>query len=113
MQEKIDGARLPYRTDWERAAQWSYQDEKNLHWQEWGFISADETEYQRKQREAAQSKVRELDRRIVTGKITMLDAMVIVREELRNTRSPSKRPVYAAWLKEKEELVHAAAVTGS
>lgn len=106
----LDGEKLPYRTDWERAARWSYQDEKNLHWQEWGFISADETEYQRDQRHKAETKVQQLDKRIKAGKITLLDAVAIIREELRNTRSPSKRPVYAVWLKEKEELVHAAGV---
>ena len=104
--------------DWERAARWSYQDEKNLHWQEWGFISADETEYQRDQRHKAETKVQQLDKRINKGKIALLDAVAIIREELRNTRSPSKAtkrdagavPVYQRWLKEKEELVHAAAI---
>lgn len=104
--------------DWERAAQWSYQDEKSLHWKEWGFISANETEYQRDQRHKAETKVQQLDNRITRGKITLLDAVAIIREELRNTRNPSKAtkrdagavPVYAVWLKEKEELVHAASV---
>ena len=84
--------------DWVRASQWSYQDEKEIHWKEWGFVSADETEYQRSKREEAEKRVAALDKRIARDKISEQSAIVIVTELLRVTRSPSKQPVYRAWL---------------
>lgn len=102
MKEKVDGSRMPYRTDWEEAAQWSYAKEKALHWREWGFIRVDETDYQKTRRIEAEKRICELDRRIVVGSISQHDAVVLVKELLRVTRSPSKRPVYLKWLEGKE-----------
>jgi hypothetical protein len=74
---------------------------KRTKWQEWGYASADESDYQREKRQAAESKVRGFDHRIAQGTLKQADAVAIVRELLRTSRSPSKRPVYSAWL-EKE-----------
>lgn len=76
---------------------------KQTHWQEWGFASPEETYYQREQREAAESKCRGIDRQIKNGKLSSENAVAIVRELLRTSRSPSKRPVFEAWLAGQEE----------
>ena len=52
-----------------------------------------ESYYQRDRRNEAESKIRGLERRYDEAMVR-----VFVKELLHNTRSPSKRPVYEAWL---------------
>lgn len=68
-----------------------------------GYHEFEETNRGRLRREEAESRVKHLSYRIQTGNLSRADAIVIVKELLRVTRSPSKRPVYQAWLREEEE----------